>query len=819
MGEQGRTNAARFIAALVALVTGAACGPPPDAATAHPPAHPDVRFANGRPPVVVVGREGDPAAAIAVAVTTSGVGWDAAGDDPEPGTALSALVESRLRARGVDAQVIPAWDGLRASMLAASEADAERIAEALRDVFLAPAAEVDLAPVKKKLAALGQRPLHDKALARYARCVGEPWGLPERAKDYDGVDLARLERWRTAAFGLGRVAIAATGRAAIGEAVAKAITGGPQWKLGAPLASTTTVGRADASDITVDAYEGIEAATYPAIFVTLDVGTSGAAVATAEALGDARGPLAARLADLDPPFRVREVTGAAHARGGCTGVVLEATTIATTSSSVADAAALVRLEALASSGAVDGRLVARRSGDAREAAERAAWWALVDQAAASKPGGGSVTLVLPSKRGVKEDAGAILRDSLGAAVAKATMAWEKPVLEARTRVERGQGEAWLLVGSPCGVDGESDAEAGLSAIFASAAAELSPGAHAASDIQVEPWVAIDGVGLVAHGPPAPGESPAAHARRLADAATRAFAAEPITTFGRARADLLQRDARSDGPVIALLASQLAPTHTAWIDPWGSSEPIARSSDGSVLARIQSLRAGPLRIAMLANADSAQADVAVRAADRWVTRHGGEPRVCRAASAAQPARPGTYSMASRPGAMPEAYLAYPFAPGDEAARAAAMLLVASLEGDGVLGRALGGPTPLARESGARIVGWPRAPAVVVRVVAPQASLDGAVMQVRALMDQLRRAGLAQPEYERAAQARARSLVAQNLDPRARLVATWRGEPIEDRARVTAEDVRSFTARFLVEDTMVVVTARPPRPPPDPKATTP
>jgi hypothetical protein len=104
-------------------------------------------------------------------------------------------------------------------------------------------------------------------------------------------------------------------------------------------------------------------------------------------------------------------------------------------------------------------------------------------------------------------------------------------------------------------------------------------------------------------------------------------------------------------------------------------------------------------------------------------------------------------------------------------------------------------------------------LVVRVVAPQASLDNAVMQVRALFDQLRRAGLAQPEYDRAVQARARALVAQNLDPRARIVATWRGEPLEDKSRVTAEDVRAFAAKALVEDSMIVVTARPPRPPPE------
>ncbi|MBX3229907.1 MAG: hypothetical protein KF837_21485, partial [Labilithrix sp.] len=635
--------------ACVALA--AACGPPSPAENARHPAHPDVRFASGRPPVVVVGREGDPAAAIAVAVTTTGVGWDGAGDDPEPPTALAALVETRLRARAIDVAVVPAWDGFRASALVSGEAEGVRVADAIRDALSAPITDVDLGPARRKLAALGQRPLHDKSLERYARCVGEPWGIPERTKDYEAVDAARLERWRAGAFGLSRVALAATGRAAIGEAVARAILSGPAWKIGAPIGT-----RSEPAETIVDAYEGLDAASPPGVFVTLDVGPSSAAIAAAEALGDPKGPLAARLAELDPPFRVREVTGAAHARGGCAGILLEATTSSTTSSSVADAAALVKLEAsarLAELGPTpaDGRVVARRSGDAREAAERAAWWALVDQGAPPKPAGGSVTLVLPSKRGTKEDASAVLRDSLSAAVTKATAAWTQPVVEAKTRVEAGQGEAWVLVGSPCGADGETDAEAGLSAIFASAAADMATSARGAADVAIEPWVAIDGVGLLAHGAPRANEPPASLARRLADVATRALAAEPIDgrNISRARADLLRRDAKDDGPVIALLASQLAPTHSSWIDPWGSSEPIARSSDASVLARAQSLRAGPLRVAVLANADASQAEAAVRAADRWVARRAGEPRVCRAPAAAQPPRPGTYLAPLRPGA--------------------------------------------------------------------------------------------------------------------------------------------------------------------------
>lgn len=812
---------------------------------------PDVRVANGRPPVVLVSREGDPAAAVAVAVTTAGIAWgDTAGDDPEAATALAGLVEARLRAKTIDVMVTPSWDGLRASSLATTEADAVRIAESVRDAMSTPVTDADVPPARRKLAALGQRPLRDKALGLWARCVGQPHALPERAgKDYADLDATRLERWRTAAFGIGRLAIAVTGPVTLTEAVASAVLRGPVWKAGAPLGQRT-----DGSGTSVDVFE-VASETHsvqpmPFVHVTLDVPTSSAAVTTAEALGDPRGPLAARLSELELPFRLREVTGAAHARGGCVGVVLEAipssstswgSTPTTTNGSelrssvatpsdlaprVADAVALVQLEAgvhLAEIGGVrDGRVLSRRSGDAREAAERAAWWALVDQESSPNRAGGSVVLGIPSRRGVaaraseKEPGLEPSRDVLSAAVAKATAAWNKPVVEARSRVEAGQGEAWILVGSPCGTDGETEADAGLTALFTAAAVE---GAGASRDVRVEPWVVADGAGVLVHGAALAGETPAAHARRLADIAARSFAAEPISSaaLARARADLLRRDSRSDGSALSVLASALAPQHPSWIVAWGTSEPLARSSDAAVLLRAQSLRAGPLRVAVLVNADATQADAAVRAADRWVVRRTGDARACRAPTATLPPRPGTYAAPPRPGSIPEAYLAFPFPAGDEAARGAALLLASALDGDGaLLDKALGGSTPLARESSARVLGWPRAPALVIRVVAPQASLDAAVMQARALVDRLHKGGLSAADYDRAVAARARASLATALDPRARVVATWRGEPIDAmvKMRVTAEAVRSFVQKHLAEDGMVVVASRPGRPPVNP-----
>lgn len=782
---------------------------------------PDVRQAKDRPPVVLVAREGDPVAAVSAAIVV-------AANDAEPAVALAGVIEARLAARGLDATVTPSWDGVRATVLVDGAGGARAATDALREALTQPIEERDLAPAKKKLAALASRPLRDTKLTRWARCVGSPHALPERAgKTHDDTTIAKIEEWRAASHGLGRTAFAIAGSAAIGEEVAAAIAKAPPWKKGADVAPSP----ATSSAVDVEVFEAPGEAA-PAIFATLDVGSSSAAVAAAESLGDPRGPLATRLAGLELPFRLKEATGTAHARGGCVGLVLEAATNAPpddVAARVADAIAITHVEAdvhLAEGGLLrDGRTLARRSGDAREAAERAAWWALAKAEEPSARGqraprsfGGSVTLAMPGKRNAspkEKETVEPSRETLSAALERASTAWKRPVAEGRVRVERGQGEAWVLVASPCGTDAETDADSGLTSLVVAAAAE---NAKSAGDARVEPWMTSDGAGLLAHGPALPGETAAAHTRRLADVAARSFAAEPITpaALSRARGALLHANAAGDGASFALLASALSPSHPSWVVPNGKDEVLARSADAAVIARAQALRTGPLRVAVLANVDTAQGEAAQRAVDRWIERRGGEPRSCKIGTAASPPKPGTYAVEARGGAAPEAYLAFPFPAGDERARASAMIVAAALEGDGaLLDKALGGSAQLARTSSARVLGWPRAPALVVRVVSTQAQLDNAVMQTRALLDRLRQGGVPQSDLDRARVNAARASTATALDPRARIVATWRGEPVPPAApRVNAsnEDVRAFAQKFLVEDSMIVVAARPGRPKP-------
>jgi len=825
----------------------AACGPAsggrPGASPTAGSELPDVRLAKDRPPVVLVSREGDPTGALSLAIATGALDPSRTDDDAEPATALAGLVEARLAARGLPAVVVPSWSGVRATLLV-TEGRAGAVAETLRDALSAAVDEKDVAAAKRKLEALGARPLPDAALARWARCVGAAHTLPSRAGTKASEDLTatKLEVWRSAAIRLGRVAIAVAGPLAMGESVAAAVARAPAWKAGsAPSPSPP----ASAAAIDAAVYEAGPDAAGPAgaavVHATLDMGTASRAVTTAEALGDPHGPLAARLASLDLPFRVREVAGTADARGGCVGVVLEAAASTASASPgaashaadlaarVADAVALVHVEArvhLTEGGAAtEGRALARRAGDAREAAERAAWWALADAwAARTDPMHnaaiamrGSVALGVPSKRGSAPGAAASIepsREALASALERAAASWQKPVAEGRVRVEPGQGEAWVLVASPCGTDAETDADAGLTALVAMTAAEMARGGR---EVRVEPWIVPDGAGVLVHGAALPGETPAAHARRLADVGARSFASEPIapSALARARAELVRGETRSlVAPALGALAAGVTPGHASWFVATGREEILARAADSAVVARAQALRAGPLRVAVLANVDASQAEAAVRAADRWIDRRAGDARACRPSGAPASPRAGTYAIEPRGGASPEAYLAFPLAPDDETARGAASVVAAALDGEGGLLEKALGASGLARAWSARVLGAPRAPALVVRIASSQASLDGAVMQTRALVDRVRAGGLARADYDRAVASGAREAIAAALDPRARVVATFRGDAIPSpsqppRPRATPEEVARFAQKSLGEEAMVVVAARPPR----------
>jgi hypothetical protein len=781
----------------------------------------------GQPQLAVVVRAGDAQAGIAVAVTTEGV---APARGAVPAVALAALIEARLANLAGTPEEAPVvavggWEGFRLRALVATPSQVPLLLDSVRRVMLAPVAsdEAALAAVRHKVEALGRRTLPDRAMAFVARCTGEAFGLGGETAP----TVEELETWRRAALGSQRVAFAVVGDEAFAAAATDDLASAPPW----PSASPRTFDpwpEVDEPPVTYDASSELPAGAARIIVVARSA-TPERAVSSATTVGEQQGPLASRLAALDAPARVRSVVATAHGDGGCVAVTLDLSARELQKDAparVATAAALARQEvtvelAEAPSGGDVGASLAQRAADPRDAAERAAWWSLSGRSHEQEPG---LRVAIAVGLAAPRDAGTspvLPAAALRAELDRATIAWHSPVVEGRARVERGQGETWVLLASPCGTLGE-EADAGSGATVVTAAA-LSASAHA-GDALVEPFVAPDGIGVLAHGPPRAGETPQAHGRRLADLAARAFAADALDrrSTTQARTALLARTSETEARLLGAAGAALTAGHASWIVPLGTTLGVASISDDDAEERAAALRAGPLRVAVLASSDASQADAVVRAVDRWVARRPGEVRACPVPSATRP-RPATYAITLPTGARSEALLALSVPARDDAARANATWLAAALDGaDGLLARALGSPNgedsrALASGWNASVAGAPQAPVLLVRVVSDDASLDAAVAQTRALLDRLRQGALKDEDRARAARAIARLELSASLDPGMRAIALWRGDtPPSPASRPppTLDDLRLFAAATLRDETLVIVAARPPHA--DPKA---
>jgi hypothetical protein len=806
--------------AVVAVVTG--CAAAQGVRAEEPAALATRSTGQGRPPLTVVTREGDAEGAIAVAVSTEGIGAERGA---LAAVALAALVQERLSEHGVAAAAVGGWNGWRMQALIDGPAAAVTTLGAVREALLAPvkADEPAMAAVARKTAALAARPLVDAALADVARCTGEAFGAGGDAPP----TAADVESWRAAAHGLGRVAIAAAGQEALADAAASALAQAPAWPVASPITAAPWPS-SDANAVVYDA-SGELAPGAARLVVTARTTTPERALAAASLLGDPHGALASRLDALPAPAHLRSVVATAHVDGGCLAATIdlaERDLGRDGPARVATAAVLARQELAVEVSDVTapadlGRTLARAASDPRDAAERAAWWSLAGRAARNEAASGgdgdshlNLIVGLAASKDASPQTAAARSDSLRSEIDRATLAWHARVVEARTDVERGQGEVWVLLASPCGTLMEDARDAGTSAAVALAASMQSQ--SAAGSVRIEPFVAPDGIGVLAHGPRLAGETAEGQARRLADLAARTVAAETVgrTPSARARSALLGQASRPQASVEAALASALVPGHPSWVVPAGTAMGLSSLSDDGVSLRAASLRAGPLRIAVLANVDDAQAKAAVRAADRWIARRPDDARACPSPETLAPARSATYAV-ERPAGLPaEAILAVPLAPS-AADRKAASWLAAALDGpDGWLARALNAAgadserSPLATAWGAQVLAAPQSLALLVRLTGPDASLDAAVAQTRALFDRLRQGAIQPEDLARASRRLARATLATSLDPRARVVALWRGDAPPPPAP-SLEDLRGFAAGSLHDDALVIVAARPPR----------
>lgn len=713
----------------------------------------------GRPHVAAVVRGGDPAFAASAYAVAEGVSPDA-GD--APAVAVGALLEARLAALHPRVSFDPG--AVRVSVLVDDPKQAEDVAARIAGAFLAPyaAADAERTIVDRKLAALAALPPARGALALCEGRLRAPAHAPSAAD---------VEAFRASIATRARVAFGAVGPYAVADGVARGLARAAAWPEGvAPSAPP------------LPAEVALEIAT-PAVAAgraTVHLGAWGAgdrAEDRAQRLAAIGAPLGARLIAADASAVVLGVHVGRLGDRACTSLGFSAT-----SSSLFGTLALARRELALSDEEASATMPT--TPDPSDAAELGAAMSLaVGPPSTAAVGTIGVRVELGGDPRANTELALAPFASLDRDVAAAEATLSRPIVEARTALEPGQHEVVVLLASPCGTGGETKDDAGLGALALRALPDDDV-------VATEPWVAADGLGLLARGTARPGESAAELGRRVADTLARAFFRGVPEGVARARAKLSESAEQG----LVHLATTLAPAHPSWIAPLGTADALLHGSDGLVTTRLDALRRGPLRAAALVDGGRDEASVIVDALDRWAPRtFGGAAPACDEAPFVPP-RPGSYVTA---GAHTQAWVALPIAKTD---LAAAEALAALLDGD-VLPRALAG---LVREASTRLVGGARAPFFVIHLDAPDGSLDAAVAQTRVLLDRLRTA-TTDDEARSAITLLASRRRSARMDPRRRVIDLFRG----DTPPPTTEAVRAFAAT-LRDDALILAAVRPPRP---------
>jgi hypothetical protein len=387
------------------------------------------------------------------------------------------------------------------------------------------------------------------------------------------------------------------------------------------------------------------------------------------------------------------------------------------------------------------------------------------------------------------------------ALESARPARQKSTLESKRSLEVGQGETWILLGSPCATLSESADDAGASALLVRSIAL----AHAELDgVRVEPWISGNGVGLLAHGSRAtPDESPAHQAERVANALGRALSASRSdpTAAAAARAELEVDLNPQVQPLWSTALGVLAPRRVSALDPRGTWQSITSIPIHSVELRRLAFIRGPLRLAVLANGAAADLNVEL-GLERWLKP---ERRGQTRCPAAPPLAVGSGEHVVETQGGPQgarALVAVPIAPSASEGlpvEAEWTLHLLNRRG-GWLDRSVRLPG-VAVAAEAVLVGGTHGGALIVQVSAPEGRAREAVGQVRALLVRLADGAVTADEVQLARSGAADEQAAAATDPRHRIISLWLG-----RGPVAPPDLaslRRFQRQVLAPDRHVVV----------------
>ena len=711
------------------------------------------REVDHHPPINLVIRLGDPLPALAFA--------SAHDSGSVASVALSALLLARLQTRGITEVVsVPTESGVELAVLCTDPGAARAFIVQISAALAEPLAERDdaLPLIQEHLAALRSRSFAGRAEAAVADCSGELGQLQGAAlpdvRTPEG--RAAVDGYRKFAFASRASAFAALGSKDFVNAAASELERAPEWPSGdAPEDPWPT---SDALE--TDASDGPRR-----LMVALRVADADRALATLHALTSERATLGSRLRTFLPGYRLDRAAFQARPRGACLRVDLSLPEgdPGPTPKEAALAVNLVTEElhaaGTAAARALDENII--EPSDPRQAAARAAWRALTGRQKSSDERRFVALSVHTKERAAFA--------GLASAVSEFETRPPRSPLETKLRAEPGQGELWALLGSPCGTLGESNDDAGLSALALTLAAR-----NASAGVALEPWLTADAVGLLAHAPRLPGESATEQAERVARALARALSERDTSgdALALAQGQLFAAVGGAPRPGYARLLDALSPEHSAWLEPRGTWASLSVANRDAVAAKARDLLRGPLRLAVLANEDEAQAATTAHAVERWFAPWRDDPRRCQT-TAERAARSGEISLTLPEGANTEgAYVGLPFSSRLKYEREADAFSALLNDAQGPLALALNA-AQLNASVHASVIGGGRVAALVLEVRATDDDARKAVLEVRRALDRLLTAQWSNEALTAAQRAAEQRALGASLDPRRRIVDLWRG----------------------------------------------
>ena len=597
------------------LVTLAACGAtrPASLASAEAPAVARVeKHWVSKPSLSVVTREGDPEAALALAVRTRA--------GPSANVALAAIAQKRVLARLAQIDVFPSTFGLSLSVLVDAPQQAEAALQSLDLAFKSPIelGEIDDRLVEQLRASLRAGQAATAGDVALADCSGEIYADSRQLELLQNRSRLReaVERVRADVYHSNNARFAVVGSNVLTRAVENALGKMPAWP--APAANAWTSRPGGTTDVS------LATGNSRRLSIAWRVTSIANANRAAEALRKRGSPLLAQVSALDADWKVESISSIARDVGACLRIDLsssaDSATIAATNleSIVRVAVAESRTVLDAVSGPSGENAELALDNDPGRAARQTAWNSLSTPDSTAQPSLRIHLRMLPA------DAGAAgLEPALRDAVTKPNIS----PIDGVARLESGQSELWAIVASPCGTYQESVDDAGATAAWIQTVCRRYTG-HLG--VQIEPWITVDGVGFIAHTQAqSTSETSTAMAARLGNALGGVVATGSVTgaELASLREELLLRVGSTPRRGFWQLVDALSASRPATFEPLGTFDSIRRLD----LARLRDKRTawlnGPLRLGALLNRNKAQLASLNSSLHRWLDPHRAEIRQC------------------------------------------------------------------------------------------------------------------------------------------------------------------------------------------------